>query len=201
MLSLAEQVENAPEEMYQITYWFTAVKSQIEESQDNIADHLHLREGEAPSVVGSQRTYIGSEIKLPHCPSDQPLVIVGKASLPSQPCVDLNGSITQGKQQDENSEHGSQSSVKATKARIKAEVATLRVKQEKERYIEACQLKMKKERDEAETAALEAELWNEVDETQAPSKPGLTPKGVKQESDGATANPTYHVSDLNQTRL
>ncbi|XP_077992825.1 uncharacterized protein LOC144446858 [Glandiceps talaboti] len=122
----------------------------------------------------------------------------------------------QAKQEDENSEHASvasDASMKSVKAKIKVEVATLRVKQEKERCKDEChlreeqqrlrdaehQLKIQKQRDEVDRVALEAELWDEFNYTHNPVsqiRPGLPIDKVVRGTTQPEIRPTRHTGPI-----
>ncbi|XP_070549667.1 uncharacterized protein [Ptychodera flava] len=196
LVRLAETSEYPEEEKFKVTQHFTVTKAQVEDYQDKIAEHLHARDKETSSTVGSPAAERKRE-----CQSQTTLSETKEQKYSEQTLLPQNSEF-EVKQEDESmSDHksvSSHASVKSAAAKIQAEVATLRVKQEKKRYEEECNLRaeeenlrqaehrlqLQKEQDEADRVALEAELWDGLSNNQyiaPPFKPGLsTNKAMKE---------------------
>jgi len=143
------------------------MKAEQNDLEDNVVQHLEEREGEAPSVITVVSTEKSASVR------DEKQVI---AEEPNEE-----------KDDDEMSEtsQASDRSVASQSAKIRAEVAAMKVQQEKKRYarelqiVEAQQkLAISKLQDEEERAKLESEMWDNLSETKG--------NELQQKGNGAT---------------
>ncbi|XP_064629238.1 uncharacterized protein LOC135488533 [Lineus longissimus] len=142
-----ELLKEDPDDVKESVTILNKARRKIAEHQDEIAENLETREDEASSASTSSRSR-SNKPKLVHSPID-----------PREILEDLGN-----EDEDEISDEGS---IKAKEAEIKFKVAALRVCQEKQRLEEERhlreaerQLLLQKQRDEAERAEVEMELWH-----------------------------------------
>jgi hypothetical protein len=156
------------------------MRQRVEEHQDLIADNIETRSTHTQSEgrsyvtvdeIGGSSSASSKQRSVRHRTKKTALV-------KNEPTIDGNKS-------DAGSDGSSKSSTRSAEARIKAEVADLRVKQEKQLYLNELQLKeaeerlkLQKETDAAARAKLEAELWESREENSGwQGKTDETPKG------------------------